>query len=70
MDYEKELELQIKELIVNNSYIEADDDDAVPFPDVENVQTFEENHLCTTDKGIVVDLNKGARIYLTIQVYR
>ena len=63
MKYEKDIESRIKEVIVNNSYIEAD-------MDVEDVQTFEEASLCTTDNGIIVDLKDGVRIYLTIQAYR
>lgn len=70
MKYEKDIESRIREVIINNSYIEADMDDEVMFPDVEDVQTFEEASLCTTDKGIIVDLKDGARIYLTIQAYR
>lgn len=70
MKYEKDIESRIKEVIVNNSYIEADMDDEVMFPDVEDVQTFEEASLCTTDNGIIVDLKDGVRIYLTIQAYR
>lgn len=40
------------------------------FPDVEDVRTFKEASLCTTDKGIIVDLKDGVRIYLTIQAYK
>ena len=70
MGYEKDIESRIKEVIINNSYIEADIDDEAMFPDVEDVQTFEEASLCTKDKGIVVDLKDGGRIYLTIQAYK
>lgn len=70
MDYEKEIEDSIKEAIKNNSYIEADYDDGVLFPTVENVRTFEEASILTTDKGVVIDLNDGSTVYLTIQAYK
>ena len=70
MNYEKDIESRIREVIINNSYIEADIDDEVMFPDVEDVQTFEEASLCTTDNGIIVDLKDGVRIYLTIHAYK
>ena len=70
MDYEKEIEDSIKEAIKNNSYIEAEDDDGVLFPTVENIRTFEEAHILTTDKGVVIDLNDGSTVYLTIQAYK
>lgn len=70
MDYEKEIEDSIKEAIKNNSYIEADYDEDVLFPEVEDVQTFEEADLLTMNKGVVVDLKDGTRVYLTIQAYR
>ncbi len=70
MDYEKEIEESIVEAIKNNSYIEADYDEDVLFPEVEDVQTFEEADLLTMDRGVVIDLNDGTRVYLTIQAYR
>lgn len=70
MDYEKEIEESIVEAIKNNSYIEADYDEDVLFPEVEDVQTFEEADLLTIDRGVVIDLNDGTRVYLTIQAYR
>jgi len=70
MDYEKEIEDSIKEAIKNNSYIEADYDEDVLFPEVEDVQTFEEADLLTMDNGVVVDLKDGTRVYLTIQAYK
>lgn len=70
MDYEKEIEDSIKEAIENNSYIEADYDEDVLFPEVEDVQTFEEADLLTMNKGVVVDLKDGTRVYLTIQAYK
>lgn len=70
MDYEKEIEDSIKEAIKNNSYIEADYDEDVLFPEVEYVQTFEEAGLLTMNKGVVVDLKDGTRVYLTIQAYK
>lgn len=70
MDYEKEIEDSIKEVIENNSYIEADYDEDVLFPEVEDVQTFEEADLLTMNKGVVVDLKDGTRVYLTIQAYK
>ena len=69
MDYEKEIEESIVEAIKNNSYIEAGYDEDV-FPEVEDVQTFEEADLLTMDRGVVIDLNDGTRVYLTIQAYR
>lgn len=70
MDYEKEIEESIVKAIKNNSYIEADYDEDVLFPEVEDVQTFEEADLLTMDRGVVIDLNDGTRVYLTIQAYR
>ncbi len=70
MDFEKEIEDSIKEAIRNNSYIEAEDGDGVLFPTVENVRTFKEAQILTTDKGVVIDLNDGSTVYLTIQAYR
>ena len=69
-DFEKEIEEAIVEAIKNNSYIDADYDDGVLFPEVEDVQTFEEADLLTMDRGVVIDLNDGTRVYLTIQAYR
>lgn len=70
MDYEKEIEESIVEAIKNNSYIEAGYDEDVLFPEVEDVQTFEGADLLTMDKGVIVDLKDGTRVYLTIQAYR
>ena len=70
MSIAKEIEEAIIEAIKNNSYIEADYDDSVLFPNVEDVQTFEEADLLTMDRGVVIDLNDGTRVYLTIQAYR
>lgn len=70
MDFEKEIEEGIVEAIKNNSYIEAEDGDGVLFPTVENVRTFKEASILTTDKGVVIDLNDGSTVYLTIQAYK
>ena len=66
---ETEVEDRLIELIKNNSYIEADEDDFVMFPEAYDVKSFEDAHLCTIDKGIVIELSNGTSIYLTIQVY-
>ena len=66
----KEIEGRIMELFVNNSYIEADEDDDVLFPDVEEVETFEEASVCTNDRGLKIYLEDGTVVYLTIQVYK
>ena len=70
MSIAKEIEEAIIEAIKNNSYIEADYDDSVLFPNVEDVQTFEEADLLTMDRGVVIDLDDGTRVYLTIQAYK
>lgn len=70
MSIAKEIEEAIIEAIKNNSYIEADYDDSVLFPNVEDVQTFEEVDLLTMDRGVVIDLDDGTRVYLTIQAYK
>ncbi len=69
-DFEKEIEDSIKEAIKNNSYIEADYEDGVLFPNVENVRTFKEAQILTTDKGVIIDLNDGSTVFLTIQAYK
>ena len=69
-DFEKEIEEAIVEAIKNNSYIEAEDDDGVLVPNVENVRTFKEAQILTTDKGVIIDLNDGSTIFLTIQAYK
>lgn len=70
MGMAKEIEEAIVEAIKNNSYIEAGYDEDVLFPEVEDVQTFEEADLLTMDNGVVVDLKDGTRVYLTIQAYK
>ena len=64
----KDIENRLVQLIQNNSFIEADEDDSVIFPEVDEVKTFEEAHLVTTDNGVMISCKDGLEIYLTIQV--
>lgn len=66
----KQWEYILRELIVNNSNIECDEDDN-PFIDeeVDSVRTFEEASVCTTDRGIVIDMEDGSSVFITIQGY-
>ena len=65
---ETDVRNRLIELIENNSYIEADGDDYVMFPEAYDVKSFEDAHICTIDEGVVIELSNGTRIYLTIQV--
>ena len=58
----------LSELIALNSSIEADEDDEPMLGNVDDVRTFRDAHLCTTDRGLVIDI-PGGEINLTIQAY-
>lgn len=62
-------EWSIREAITLNSEIEADEDESILFSDVRDVNTFKEKGILTTDNGVVVTLNDGSQIRITIQVY-
>ena len=67
MDLEREWEEILKELIINNSFIEAEDDDFCLISDpIDSVQTFEEATLLTYDRGVVVKLIDGRQLQITI----
>lgn len=53
---EKNIEEKLMDLIKEN------------FGDVERVRSFEGN-LCTKDRGVIVDIEDGSQIHLTIQGY-
>ena len=62
-------EWSIREAITLNSEIEADEDEAILFSNVRDVNTFKEKGILTTDNGVVVTLNDGSQIRITIQIY-
>ena len=64
----KDIEDRLVQLIQNNSFIEANEDDSVIFPEVDEIRTFKEAHLLITDNGVVISCKDGSEIYLTIQV--
>lgn len=68
-DLAKEWEWSIREAIALNSEIEADEDESILFSDVEDVNTFKEKGILTMDNGVVVTLNDGSKIHITIQAY-
>lgn len=61
-------ETLLSELINLNSSIEADEDDEPMLGNVDDVRTFRDAHICTTDRGLVIDLPDG-EINITIQAY-
>lgn len=60
----------IFEAIVNNSQIECDEEDAIVFPGVDSVNTFEDWGVVTNNKGVVVLLEDNTEIYITVQAIR
>lgn len=60
----------IREAIILNSNIEAEEDDTILFNDVDNVETFKKKGLFTLNKGLVVKLEDGSEVHITIQAYR
>lgn len=60
----------IREAIILNSNIEAEEDDTILFNDVDNIETFKKKGLFTLNKGLVVKLEDGSEVYITIQAYR
>lgn len=58
----------LSELINLNSSIEADEDDEPMLGNVDDVRTFRDAHICTTDRGLVIDL-PDREINITIQAY-
>ena len=65
MHLEREWEENIKELIINNSTLECDELEAV-VRDVTSVSTFNEAGMLTYNHGVVVDLEDGKQIQITI----
>ena len=61
----KEIEEKIIEAVKNNSYIEADEDDSVLFPDVEKVCSYDGNRY---SNAVKITLKDGTEVYLTIYV--
>ena len=62
---EKDIESKIIQLIENNSYIEADEDDTVLFPEVKDVAVvgyINNNH-------IILDLKDGTEVHITVKAY-
>ena len=66
MDLEREWEQILIELIINNSSIECDEDERLIQDPVSSVSTFEEASLLTYDRGVVVKLEDGRQIQITI----
>ena len=64
-----EMEKTLRDLIINNSDLECDEDDMVMLEGVDDVDTFENKSICTKDRGLVIDFEDGSRVYLTIQAY-
>ena len=66
MDLEREWEQILMELIINNSSIECSDGEGLIQEPVSSVATFEEASLLTYDRGVVVKLEDGRQIQITI----
>ena len=62
-----EWEKLLIEMISNNSDLEADDEECM-VNDVEEIQSFEDASICTTDRGLIVYL-EDKEIHITIQAY-
>lgn len=66
---EKELRELLTMAIINNSNIEADEDDEILFTDVlDSVGSYKECNIPTMDEGIVIRFNNGKVAYITIHV--
>lgn len=70
----KEMEKALMSMFWNQKDMEeygdeyrADTDELLVFKGVENVRSFDE-YLASTDNGIIVDLQNGKQLRLTIQV--
>ena len=59
---EKDIEAKIVQVIKNNSYIEADEDDVVIFPEVKDVTKYEDN-------PIVMGLKDGTEIDIIVKAH-
>lgn len=66
----REFEYLLKDVMELNSPIEADEDDEIMFDGLSYIRTFEEAGILTNDKGLVVKLEDGAEIHITIQAYK
>lgn len=64
----KNMEGILRELIINNSNIECDEDDCF-LNGVDEVSTFEDKHFITSDRGVVIDFENGSCCVITIQAY-
>ena len=60
----------IREAIILNSNIETEEDDTILFNNVDNVETFKKKGLFTLNKGLVVKLEDGSEVHITIQAYK
>lgn len=65
---EKELREVLTMAIINNSNIEANEDDEILFTDVDSVESYKECNILTMDEGVVIRFNNGKAAYITIQV--
>lgn len=65
MHLEREWEEIIKDLIINNSTLECDEREAV-VRDIASISTFKEAGMLTYNHGVVVDLEDGKQIQITI----
>ena len=64
---EKELVNAIIEVIINNSNIEADNEDAILFSNVEDVFSFD-GYYSSYGNGVVIRFNDGTEAILNIDV--
>lgn len=59
----------IKNAIELNSNIEGEEDDELIFDKIDSISTYNERGILTKDKGLVIHIDDGSEIYITIQAY-
>lgn len=66
----REWEEMLMDAIKLNSEIEGDEDDDLIFEGIDDVDNYERKGILTKDKGIIVKLEDGSEINITIQAYK
>lgn len=66
----REWEEMLMDAIKLNSEIEGDEDDDLIFEGIDDVDNYERKGILTKDRGIIVKLEDGSEINITIQAYK
>jgi hypothetical protein len=66
----KQWESMLHDVIALNSKIEGDEDDYLIFDGIDHIDNYERKGILTQDKGLVITLEDGSEINITIQAYK